>query len=241
MNRALLGMFGAATLTASTVAAPVSAHAAAIVPTAITNFKISTSAQYRLTVSGKLTAKGLRISAGEPLTIETARPTRAGGWERLPLHDTDRPLETTAGGAFSGTYWVLYPTGHYRIRYAGNLLLSATLSGEVRDPRVVASVGNFRVSAKRITKGSTVTFSGVLRRYPDGRKGYAYRGQQVLIAARLKGAKEWYWYARPKTDSKGRFKTKIKISRDAYWEWFFPGNRTHYLDYLPKPVFIDVR
>lgn len=242
MNRALLGTLGAAALTATLLAAPATAHAAAAAApatTQITGFTISTKAYGELAVSGKLAATGATVPAGRPLIIETASDTHTA-WIKLPIHPGQTALKTKAGGAFAGKYYVQFPHGYYRIRYAGSETLAATLSAEARDSRLLSSVTGFKLSATKIKKGSVVTFTGVLKHKP-GRLLVAFPNQRVLIAARLKGSKELLWYARPKTDSKGRFKARIKINKDSYWEYIYPGNAGHYMAFMLKPVFVDVR
>lgn len=246
VNRSRFGVLtaalsAAAVSTVGVVAVPASAYALTQAPTKITELKIVTGAKYELTVSGKLTATGENVGPGERVTIETARPDHTG-WTELPTYDGQHQPVTAAGGAFSGKYYVLYPHGYYRLRYGGNLMLAPSVSAEIRDPRVFAAVAGFKVSKRKIKKGSSVTFSGVLRHSPgDHGKWTPYAGQRVYIAARLTGESQWYWYARPKTDAHGRFKTSIKISKDGSWEWYYAGNATHYMNYLDKPVSIDVR
>src|SRR5258708_3870318 len=134
-----------------------------------------------------------------------------------------QPLTTQAGGAFSGNFWVAYSHGYYRIRYAGSTTLVAAMSKEVRDPRINAFVFGWKVSPRKIHKGAYVTFSGVLKQKP-GTSWKPFPGQLVYIVGRIKGSKTWYWYARPKTDSMGRFMAKIKITKASYWE-YGPGER----------------
>jgi hypothetical protein len=214
------------------------AHANTVATTQITGFKISTSADARLTVSGRLSATGVTVSAGQSLTVQIARDDHTG-WRTLPLAKGLKPLTTQAGGAFSGKFYVGYPHGYYRIRYAGSTTLAATTSKEVRDPRVNAVVFSWKVSPRKIHKGAYVTFSGVLKQKP-GSVWKPLPGRLVYIVGRIKGSKTWYWYARPKTDSQGRFKAKIKITKDSYWEYLYRGDKTHYFDYPLKSVFVNV-
>ncbi|MFG2005741.1 hypothetical protein ACGFNU_41995 [Spirillospora sp. NPDC048911] len=243
--RRTLSTFGAVALAAPLLAVvPASAHAAAEAPASkIVGFKISTTKDARLTVSGRLTAvDGSSVSAGKELVIETAPATQKSKWKRLPLGTKTKPvkLKTREGGAFSGTYYTGYVHGWYRIRFAGGPLLKPTLSAVVRDTRINALTKKWKVTPRKLRKGGYVTFSGVLTHDPKNRY-VPFGGQRVYIVGRIKGQKKWYWYARPKSNSKGYFKARFKVYKDMYFEWYYEGNATHYWDFPLKSTFVDVR
>jgi hypothetical protein len=163
-----------------------------------------------LTHSGTLSTTAATVNAGEPLTVENAKDNHTG-WRTLAVPKGQPPFKTQAGGAFSGKFYVGYPHGYYRIRYAGGTALAATVSKEVRDPRVNAMVFSWKVSPRKIHKGAYVTFSGVLKQKP-GTSWKPFSGQLVYIVGRVKGKKTWYWYAR------ARRPTRRAVSR--------PGSRS---------------
>ncbi|KAB2341236.1 hypothetical protein [Actinomadura rudentiformis] len=240
--RRTFSTLGAAVLAASLVA-PGTAHAAAEPrDSKIVDFKISTTKDAWLTVSGRLAAAdGSPVGAGRDLIIETM-PASRSKWYRMPLSKKAKPikLKTREGGAFSGRYYAGYAHGWYRIRFAGGPLLKPAVSAVVRDTRINALTTKWKVTPRKVRKGGYVTFSGVLTHDPVV-KYVPFAGQRVYIYGRIKGQKKWYWYARPKTNSKGYFKARFRVSKDTYFEWYYAGNATHYYDFPLKSTFVDVR
>lgn len=239
--RRTLSVVGATAVSAALLAAPPAqaAQAAGPAPTHVTGFKISTTADAKLTVSGKLTAEGTTVGAGTPLVIETANASRKG-WRKLPLTKGQAQPKTKAGGAFSGRYYIYFPHGYYRVRFAGGPALKATVSAEVRDKRINAYTTKWKVTPRKVRKGGYVTFSGLFSHNP-GTKYVPYKGRRVYIVGRIKGQKKWYWYARPTTNSKGYFKARFKVYKDMYFQYQYPGDKTHYWDFPQKSTFVDVR
>ncbi|MGK5552754.1 hypothetical protein ACSNOI_14195 [Actinomadura kijaniata] len=227
----ILGAAVAAVALAPGIAVAPAAHAAHAAParSAFTGFTISTTEVARVTVSGRLTAADT-ATGGRTLLVETA-DDRGRGWRPIKLLRGERMPVTRDDGSFNVTYKdARYRHGHYRVRFAGDASVAPALSATVRDRRVDTRVSGWKVTPRKIRKGSYVTFSGVLQEKP-GTSWKPLRSRTVWIEGRARGTKTWYWYAKPRTDAKGRFKARFRVSRDTYFVYTFYGDKTHYVTF----------
>ncbi|WP_067831931.1 hypothetical protein [Actinomadura kijaniata] len=232
-------LIGAAVATVAFVGVAPAAHAAPAPAGTKITFSVSTKATGEVSLKGALSATGATVPAGRKLVVETRRAGTAK-WYAFPASFGKAPA-TAAGGAFTASYTsVMFPHGYYRVRFAGDAELAAARSATVRDKRINSLVFGWKVSPRKIRKGSYVTFSGVLKHDPV-RAYVPYQGRKIMIIGRARGTKTWYWYAQPRTDAKGRFTARLRVTRDFYFAYHYKGDATHYMDAPPKNVFVDVR
>ncbi|WP_433333883.1 hypothetical protein [Spirillospora sp. CA-294931] len=228
------------------------AHAtAAPAPTTITGFRMVSQAPGNFVVSGRLNSPGMVVK-DKALILEFAAKS-GGKWYQYQhwMLKGKKGLRTTAGGAFKADYfngWTVYgnkvrnigqPNAYWRVRFAGDATVAASTSAVVRDPRIDAHVAGWKFSPRSIRKGSSVTFTGVLVHRPGNGAWKPYRGR-VYILGRQKGAKTWYWYARPTTNSKGRFTARFRVYKDTMFSPVFNGDKTHYASNQPG-TWLNVR
>lgn len=240
MRKSLLLASTAATA-ATLVAAPATANAdVAKTPTKVT-FGMSTTWDAKLTISGKVTASnGATFPAGKWLVAE-CYSFQKHQWLTVKPTGTQKHLITQAGGAFSSTLSVYCSHGTYRVRFPGDPTFAPSTSANVQDKRVNALVYGWKVTPRNIRKNGYVYFSGTLKHDPKPGDYVPFKGQQVYLYVKFKGEKKWYWFARPKSDSKGHFSARFRIPKDAYFSYEYFGDKTHYYDAPLKSVFVNVR
>ncbi|RMI38839.1 hypothetical protein EBO15_31600 [Actinomadura harenae] len=240
MRKSLL-IASTAAAAATLVAAPATANAAtAKTPTKVT-FGMSTTWDAKLTISGKVTAtNGTVFPAGKWLTAE-CYSQQQHKWLTVKPGPGQKPLVTRVGGAFSSNLSVYCSHGTYRVRFPGDPTLAPSTSPNVQDKRINALTYGWKVTPRNIRKNGYVYFSGTLKHDPTPGHYVPFKGQQVYLYVKLKGEKSWSWFARPKTDSKGRFSGKFRIPKDAYFTFEYFGDKSHYYDAPLKATFVNVR
>ncbi|MFI6517184.1 hypothetical protein ACIBF1_16640 [Spirillospora sp. NPDC050679] len=252
MRKLLSASVATAALAGSLAAVPAAQAAAAPAPTKISDFRFVSEHYGLIRLSGKMTATGATALGGRQLIVEYAT-AKNGKWVRLPLLKGYKPLVTGRLGGFQGTAFVGYTVengkkrvigaanSYWRVRFAGDAKLRAATSGVVRDPRIDSSITSWKITTK-LRKGGYVYVSGVLKHQVGGPgKPYVpYKGRLVYINGLVKGEKEWYWYARPKTDAKGRFSAKFRVYKDTQFQAIHYADKGHYSASVP-PVNVDVR
>ncbi|MFC0037875.1 hypothetical protein [Actinomadura rayongensis] len=233
MRRTLVVSVATVTLLAPAGVARAGAVAA---PSVITGFTVATTALGTLRISGWLAAPGAQV-AGKHLVLEAADASRRSWYVvSLPKAPVTKP-----DGSFTASYgFIAYPHGYYRVRFDGDDTVAAARSGEVRDTRADTRVRGWKASRHKIRKGSRVTFHGMLLQ-KSGTSWTPLKHQRVYIIGRMRGSKTWYWYARPKTNGKGVFKARFRVSRDTYFTFQYYGDRTHYTEVPTVETFVNVR
>ncbi|WP_158587993.1 hypothetical protein [Actinomadura logoneensis] len=236
----LLASTAAVAATTLATAVPATANAATKATTKI-SFKASTTSSAMLTVTGKLTATGATVPAGLPLTLQCLPVIKGMPWYTLaPRRGVNAPV-TQAGGAFTFKGTTGCAHGMFRVRFAGNAQLAPATSAPVRDTRINAMVVGWKVSPLKVRKGGYVTFSGTLKQDPKPGKYVAFKGQRVYLLIKYKGAQEWKRFARPKTDSKGRFSGRWRLYKNASFAYLYYGDKSHYYDSPQKATNVSVR
>ncbi|MEV5575441.1 hypothetical protein AB0L06_35840 [Spirillospora sp. NPDC052269] len=236
----LLASTAAVAATTLATAVPATANAAAKTTTKIT-FKASTTSSAVLTVTGKLTAAGATVPAGLPLALQCLSTVKGKPWFTLaPRKGVNAPV-TRAGGAFTFKGNTGCAHGMFRVRFAGDAKLAGATSASVRDTRVNAMVVGWKVSPLKVRKGGYVSFSGTLKHDPKPAKYVAFKGQRVYLLIKFKGDQDWKWFARPKTDSKGRFSGRLRLYKNASFAYIYYGDKNHYYDSPQKATNVSVR
>ncbi|MCP2336660.1 hypothetical protein [Actinomadura rupiterrae] len=241
MRKSLL-LASTAAAAASLVAAPAAnaaATPAAKTPTKVT-FGMSTTWDAKLKIWGKVTATGTTVPAGKWLVAE-CYSYQWHKWQAVKPGKGQKPLITQAGGSFSSDLTVYCSHGKYRVRFPGDPTLAPSTSPIVLDKRINALTFGWKVTPKSIRKNGYVYFSGTLKHDPTPGHYVPFKGQRVYLYVKFKGEKKWYWFARPKTDSKGHFSGRFRIPRDASFSYEYFGDKTHYYDSPLKATFVNVR
>jgi hypothetical protein len=223
------GPAAAATFTASTA----TAKATVILPTVITEFKVSLSQFGQLSYSGCL---------GLPSGVTTKAPTkvpglviqytaeRGGTWHRLGSAVLTGHGCGNEGEAFAGSLGAKLSLAYYRAYFPGGTGAQGTRYAAAHSQTLLAwkladRITSFAVSAKTVAKGHSLTVRGVLQDFHGGWHGYA--GQHVLVIFRFKGSDTWYYIAQPKTDSAGSFSATFTDPGSATWAAEYLGDSTH--------------
>ena len=134
------------------------------------------------------------------------------------------------GLAFSGILPARLNYAYYRAMYAGGTDKAGTgylgsVSGKVLAWKYGSRFSSFAISQQTVATGSQLTISGQLLYYSGRWRSHA--GQQVLIILRPHGSGTWYWIAKSRTDSAGRFSATFTDPVNATWSAEYAGNSTH--------------
>src|SRR5262249_24774239 len=154
-----------------------------------------------------------------------------GPWRLLGGLAGQARLACGHGGlAFSGVLPARLNYAYYRAMYAGGTDKAGTgylgsVSGKVLAWKYGSLFSSFAISRQTVAKGSQLTISGQLLYYSGAWRSHA--GQQVLIILRPHGSGTWYWIAKSKTDSAGRFSATFTDPVSATWSAEYAGNTTH--------------
>jgi hypothetical protein len=248
MGGAFLGMGGAAvadpspsststpvtTAPAGQVTVSASPPAKAVkLPTVVSGFAATLNQDWRVSVHGCLA-----LRAGVPgsvpslagLTIQDAAGPD-GPWR--PLGGLAKQASTVCGRgglAFSGVLPARLNYAYYRASYAGGTDKAGTgylgsVSGKVLAWKYGDRISSFATSKRTVATGGKLTVSGRLWYYSGTWRYHA--GQEVLIILRPQGKGTWYWIAKPKTDSAGKFSATFTDPVSATWSAEYTGNSTH--------------
>jgi hypothetical protein len=225
---------GQVTTSASLPAKPVK------LPTVVSGFAVTLNQDWRVSVSGCLA-----LRAGVPgsvpslagLTIQYAA-ARNGPWR--PLGGLARQASSGCGHgglAFSGVLPARLNYAYYRATYAGAAGKAGTgylgsVSGKVLAWKYGDQISSFVISKHAVAKGGKLTVSGQLRYYSGTWRNHA--GQQVLIILRPHGSGTWYWIAKSRTDSAGKFSATFTDPVSATWSAEYTGNSTHLAAIAPE-------
>ena len=218
---------GQVTTSASLPAQPVK------LPTVVSGFAVTLNQDWRISVRGCLA-----LRAGVPgsvpslagLTIQYAA-ARTGPWR--PLGGLARQASPGCGHgglAFSGVLPARLNYAYYRATYAGAAGKAGTgylgsVSGTVLAWKYGDQISSFATSEHAVAKGGKLTVSGQLRYYSGTWRNHA--GQQVLIILRPHGSGTWYWIAKSKTNSAGKFSATFTDPVSATWSAEYTGDSTH--------------
>ena len=213
-------------------------------PTVVGGFAATLNPDWRVSVHGCLSLRdggpgSVPSLAG--LTIQYAAGPN-GPWRPLGGLARQASLACGHGGrAFSGILPARLNYAYYRATYAGSTDKAGTVylgsaSGKVLAWKYGNRISSFAISKRTVAKGGKLTISGRLQYYSGTWRNHA--GQQVLIILRPHGSGTWYWIARSKTDSAGRFSATFTDPVSATWSAEYTGNSAHLGAIAPKD---DVR
>jgi hypothetical protein len=90
-----------------------------------------------------------------------------------------------------------------------------------------ASISSFNAAPEPVTKGSTITISGTLKRASwTYLKYYGYGSQSIQLQFKKAGTSTYSTVKTVKTSSSGYVKTTVTASVDGTWRFYYPGNST---------------
>jgi len=216
------------------VTVPASPPAKAVkLPTVVSGFAATLNQDWRVSVHGCLALRdgapgSVPSLAG--LTIQDAAGPN-GPWR--PLSGLAKQASTGCGHgglAFSGVLPARLNYAYYRASYAGGADKAGTgylgsVSGKVLAWKYGDRISSFAISKRTVAKGGKLTVSGQLRYYSGTWRNHA--GQEVLIILRPQGRGTWYWIAKSRTDSAGKFSATFTDPVSATWSAEYTGNSTH--------------
>jgi len=209
-------------------------------PTVVSGFAATLNPDWRVSVHGCLSLRdgapgSVPSLAG--LTIQYAAGPD-GPWRLLGGLAGQASLACGHGGlAFSGVLPARLNYAYYRAMYAGGTDKAGTgylgsVSGKVLAWKYGTRFSSFAISQQTVATGSQLTISGQLLYYSGAWRSHA--GQQVLIILRPHGSGTWYWIAKSKTDSAGRFSATFTDPVSATWSAEYTGNSTNLAAVAPN-------
>ena len=202
-------------------------------PTVVSGFAATLNPDWRVSVHGCLSLRdGVpgSVSSLAGLTIQYAAGPN-GPWRPLGGLARQASLACGHGGlAFTGVLPARLNYAYYRATYAGSTDKAGTgylgsVSGQVLAWKYGNRISSFAISKRTVAKGTELTVSGQLLYYSGTWRNHA--GQQVLIILRPHGSGTWYWIAKSKTDSAGKFSATFTDPVSATWSAEYTGNSTH--------------
>ena len=209
-------------------------------PTVVSGFAATLNSDWRVSVHGCLSLRD-GVPGSVPslagLTIQYAASSN-GPWRPLGSLARQASLACGHGGrAFSGILPTRLNYAYYRATYAGGTDKAGTgyrgsVSGKVLAWKYGNRISSFTISKRTVAKRGKLTISGRLLYYSGTWRNHA--GQQVLIILRPHGSGTWYWIAKSKTDSAGRFSATFTDPVSATWSAEYTGNSAHLGAIAPK-------
>ena len=209
-------------------------------PTVVSGFAATLNPDWRVSVHGCLSLRD-RVPGSVPslagLTIQYAAGPH-GPWRPLGGLARQASLACGHGGlAFTGILPARLNYAYYRATYAGGTDKAGTgylgsVSGRVLAWKYGTRISSFAISKRTVAKGSRLTVSGQLLYYSGRWRSHA--GQQVLIILRPHGSGTWYWIAKSRTDSAGRFSATFTDPVSATWSAEYTGNSANLAAVAPK-------
>ncbi|POM26064.1 Nickel uptake substrate-specific transmembrane region [Actinomadura rubteroloni] len=182
----------------------------------------TTSLSATMDAYGRFQAQGALYAAsaggdvnGKQVLLEYS-PDGRTGWQTI------RRMKTSQG-QFSASFTV-NTSGYWRARFAGDTAAAPSVSPVRKTWRWSTSMSKLKASPTRVRKNHYITVSGTLSRYYSSKKRFgAFPGQKVRIIFRFRGKKTWYHVKWVKTDSKGRYKAKVRAYGNGYFAATFAG------------------
>ena len=206
---------------------------AAMRATVVSGFAATLNQDWRVSVRGCLALRD-GVPGSVPslagLTIQYAAGPN-GPWRPLGGLAKHASLGCGHGGlAFSGVLPARLNYAYYRATYPGGTDKAGTgylgsVSGKVLAWKYGDRISSFAISKRTVAKGGKLTVSGQLRYYSGTWRNHA--GQEVLIILRPQGRGTWYWIAKSRTDSAGKFSATFTDPVSATWSAEYTGNSTH--------------
>ena len=203
------------------------------VPVAFSKFSVSLDQYGKVGYSGCLGLRaGIPVAAvagfSQPKIQYSAGP--AGPWHSLASATLTRAPCGNGGEEFSGRVTARLNLAYYRAYFPRHIAALGTSYLAAASPAVLAwkfadRITSFRASPVTVGERGNLTVEGALQYYHFGWHGY--RGQDVLIILRPKGAGTWYWIRRVSTGPDGRFDVTFADPLSATWSAEYPGNGTH--------------
>ncbi|MHB1431003.1 MAG: hypothetical protein ACYCO9_05160 [Streptosporangiaceae bacterium] len=200
-------------------------------PVAITRVSERLSPSGVLAASGCIVFKvpnGKNYQSTSPIWVDYA-PKPTGPWHvlgKMPATWNGQQMCPSVGANWTGHFRIRPASAWYRERVAAAPGIERAISRPVHLWKYPTRIVGFRVSARSVPSGGSLTVSGRLEQDTGRWRVLAHR--VVLIVLRPKGRRTWYWMARPRTTASGYFSATFTDPRSAYWSAFFEGGASYF-------------
>ncbi|MCM2391806.1 hypothetical protein [Streptomyces albipurpureus] len=196
-------------------------------PVAYKNVKIALSSYGEVSASGQL-AQGW--CENERVSLQYSVDGRT--WWNM------RTVNTTSNCAFS-TAAPGYVSAYYRVHHAESDYYREQASTPVYQSRYPVRFAGPKLSPARPAKNSNLTASGTLQRQVKG-VWQPYAGAKLMVLFKPKGDTQWYWVAKGKSGSGGKYSLKGKVHGDGHWAVITEETKG-YFHGETKVTYIDAR
>lgn len=198
-----------------------------------TGVKISIDAYGKLRATGRFDAA---YCENEKIVLQASVNGR-DGWTELKKGTTQHD------GSGSGCAFTLetggFVSSYYRVSHAETDRFLGGASAPVRVGRTATRFASFKVSNTRPAQDASFTASGSLQRHLDG-KWKAYSGAKVTLVFKPRSQNQWYWVAKGKTGSGGKYSLKGRGYEDGDWVVVLEPDAKHFYA-ESKKVYVNVR
>lgn len=201
---------------------------------AVRGVRSTLAADGLVTVTGALAAvydRGAAFS-DEPVQLEHSKDGRTG-WKKVASAKTSYwsgEFSLSAKGSTGGHYRVHHPaTDAYTESFGPSHLLT----------RTATRVTSVNAGPEPVTKGRTVTVSGVLQE-KAGSGWKAYQGRAVDLYFKARGSTKWSYVTWGRPASNGRITLKTKAVKDGTWTFRHAGDSKHF-NSTSGTDYVDVR
>ncbi|MFI6285850.1 hypothetical protein ACIBCM_14015 [Streptomyces sp. NPDC051018] len=132
-----------------------------------------------------------------------------------------------------------YVAAYYRIYHPESNGLVQLASKASFQYRYVTRFSSATYSSTRPRVNSTITASGALQRYVNG-KWRAFPNPKLMVLFKPKGDPQWYWVAKGRANSNGVYSIKAKVYGDGHWAMVIEPTPGHFYTET-KATYIDAR
>ncbi|GGX31750.1 Ig-like domain-containing protein [Streptomyces chryseus] len=204
------------------------------VESALRGVRSTLAADHKVTVTGSVAAVYDREArfAEEPVQLQHSKDGRTG-WTKVASAKTayySGEFSLSAKGSDGGYYRVHHPTTD---AYAESFGPAHHLT------RTATRVTSVNAGPEPVTKGKTVTVTGVLQE-KSGSGWKAYRGKAVDLYFQAKGSTKWSYVTWGRPASNGKITLKTKAVKDGTWTFRHVGDSKHF-NSTSGTDYVDVR
>lgn len=182
-------------------------------------------------IKGRLSAPAGPLPAGG-VSLQQSSDGRTG-WTTVAT------VTPGATGFFDTWHKLRHPTGFLRLYYPGSAKATTARSSVLHLTRAVTRVTGFNASPEPVSKGRTITVTGILQS-AKGSTWTALPGQRVSIRFRAAGSTTGTWMTSVTTGRDGRFTATSTAKQDGTWYATYTATSA-YLDTTGPGDYVDVR
>jgi hypothetical protein len=223
---------------------PNSATLSVVLPTRTTRLHVAYNPAGRITAAGCLSLgaavssfPGLSPPADAGLYLQYSRTSR-GPWRTLGRLSGSGAPKCSGGTGFSGTAGPPALSGHYRVRFTGQLLYQRSVSAAGYAATARTRITNFSIKPRAVTGHGRVHLSGRLQQ-KKARGWKALGGVHLTIYVKPVGSATWYYTTKKlPVSTSGRFHTSFRDPVSAHWAVGYPGNASR-LESLSRILYVS--